>query len=139
MKRLLVAFALVAGLATGTAFADDRAIAAAQKSIESQLLAFRADDPSTAYGFAAPSIRRMFPTQDIFMSMVRQGYRPVHRSTGFSFGPAQIDLAGRVMQKVTITGSDGKLYDALYTLDRQEDGSYLISGVSLRASTALST
>lgn len=139
MKRLVVAFALTMAVLTGSAHAQDAEIAAAQQSIERQLLAFRSGDVSAAYNYAAPNIKLMFPTEDIFMSMVRSGYRPVQRSTGFSFGPAQLSKSGRILQRVTITGDDGKVYEALYTMERQADGSYLISGVSLRGGSGLST
>ena len=43
--------------------------------IESQLKAFARGDASTAYAQASPEIRKMFPTEDIFMMMVRSGYR----------------------------------------------------------------
>ncbi|MGE4253480.1 MAG: DUF4864 domain-containing protein, partial [Parvibaculaceae bacterium] len=43
-----------------------------QRIITGQLDAFNADDGAGAYEFAAPSIRRMFPTPEIFLSMVKK-------------------------------------------------------------------
>jgi hypothetical protein len=44
-----------------------------------------------------------------------------------------------VTQHVLVTGPDGKSYEAVYTLERQPDGVFRITGVSLRASNTLST
>jgi len=102
-----------------------------QRIITEQIAAFRADDGETAYGFAAPTIRRLFPTPDVFMRMVRQGYRPVYRPQSFRFGDAALDPLGRPAQRVTIVGPDGKTYDALYSMERQPDGSWRIDGCTL--------
>ncbi len=45
-----------------------------QRIITAQISAFRADDGPTAYSFAAPVVRNIFPTPEIFMSMVKRGY-----------------------------------------------------------------
>ena len=44
-----------------------------------------------------------------------------------------------MLQRVQLTGPDGKDYEALYSVQRQPDGTYLINGVSLRAAGSLST
>jgi hypothetical protein len=67
--------------------ADDTA--AAQSVIESQIKAFLADDMSTAYSFAAPSIKRMYPDESRFFDMVKRGYQPVYRPGNFCFRPRQ--------------------------------------------------
>ena len=102
-----------------------------QRIISEQIAAFRADDGKTAYGFAAPAIRRLFPTPEIFMRMVRQGYRPVYRPQSFRFGEAVPDPLGRPAQRVTIVGPDDKTYEALYSMERQPDGSWRIDGCTL--------
>jgi hypothetical protein len=137
MKRVLASVAVAAIISFSPAKADDAAIGAAQSAIEGQLRAFLADDPETAYGYAAPNIKRIFPTQDAFMAMVRSAYRPVHQPQSFSFGPAEASADGKIAQRVQLTGPDGKDYEALYTLERHADGTFLITGVSLRASQSL--
>jgi hypothetical protein len=47
--------------------------------------------------------------------------------------------ATSIVQQVLLTGPDGKEYEAVYTLELQPDGVYRITGVSLKASNALST
>ena len=58
------------------------------------------------------------------MRMVRQGYMPVYRPQSFRFGEAAVDPLGRPTQRVTIVGPDGKTYEALYSMQRQSDGSW---------------
>jgi hypothetical protein len=103
------------------------------------LKAFQAGDGELAYSYAAPSIKRIFPTVETFMNMVESGYQPVRQPRNFTFGKVQEIGPNSIVQQVMITGPDGKEYEALYTLERQPDGVYRITGVSLKASNALST
>lgn len=138
MRRFVVmlfaAFALVTQAGAG-----DADIAAAQKVIDGQLQAFLRDDNAAAYGYAAPNVKRIFPTLEAFMGMVTSGYKPVHRPKSYAFGKVHEMGPGKIAQQVLIEGPDGKSYEALYTLELQPDGRYLVTGVSLRASNALST
>jgi hypothetical protein len=102
-----------------------------QRIITAQISAFRADDGPTAYSFAAPVVRKIFPTPEIFMSMVKQGYRPVYRPQSFNFTEALIDPLGRPAQKMLVVGPDGKTYEALYSMEKQPDGTWRISGCTL--------
>ena len=65
------------------------------------------------------------------MRMVRQGYKPVHRPQSFRFGEAALDPLGRQAQRVTLVGPDGRTYEALYSMERQPDGSWRIDGCTL--------
>lgn len=102
-----------------------------QRIIAAQISAFRADDGPTAYSFAAPVVRNIFPTPEIFMSMVKQGYPQVYRPQAFSFAEALIDPLGRPAQKMRVVGPDGKTYEALYSMEKQPDGTWRISGCTL--------
>lgn len=129
----------IALLLAPQALADGQAVAQAQSTVEAQLEAFLAGDDEAAYSHAAPNIKRMYPTQDAFMAMVRNGYPPVHRPRNYAFGRTEEPAPGRVIQHVLILGPDGKSYEAVYTLELQPDGKFRITGVSLRGATALST
>lgn len=102
-----------------------------QRIIAAQISAFRADDGPTAYSFAAPVVRNIFPTPEIFMSMVKRGYSPVYRPQSFNFTEALIDPMGRPAQKMLVVGPDGKTYEALYSMEKQPDGTWRISGCAL--------
>lgn len=99
--------------------------------ITRQIDAFRADDGSTAYSFAAPMIQRIFPNPDVFMNMVRNQYPPVYRPKTFEFGAAGFSASGRPIQRVTILGPDGLTYEAIYTMEQQPDGTWEINGCAL--------
>ena len=102
-----------------------------QRIIAAQISAFRADDGPTAYSYAAPVVRNIFPTPEIFMSMVKRGYPQVYRPQSFNFTEALIDPMGRPAQKMLVVGPDGKTYEALYSMEKQPDGSWRISGCTL--------
>ncbi|MDG4885872.1 MAG: DUF4864 domain-containing protein [Mesorhizobium sp.] len=139
MRRVLFALALVPMVLASMAFAGDAEIKAAQTVIDSQLKAFLADDGATAYSFAAPNVKRIFPTVDTFMNMVTNGYAPVRRPQNYSFGKVEQTGPASIVQQVLIVGPDGKDYEAVYTLEQQPDGSFKITGCSLRAATSVST
>jgi hypothetical protein len=127
MRVLLLLVAFWIGFAVPVR-ADD--VADAQGAIRSQAEAFGRDDAAAAYGYAAPAIQRLFPDPDIFLNMVRNGYAPVYRHKSFEFGEAQM-ADGIIAQKVHIIDVDGVPWEALYTLQRQPDGSLKITGCSL--------
>ncbi len=98
--------------------------------ITSQIEAFRRDDAVAAYYHAAPTIKGVFGTPDRFLEMVKTGYLPVYRARDFSFGPVTNEN-GRPTQHVDITGPEGNSWVAKYTMQRQADGTWRISGVIL--------
>lgn len=135
-RRLLLALAgalafLVAALPLRAQGISDAEASEFRRIITSQLDAFTADDGATAYGFAAPNIQRLFPTPEVFMSMVQKGYAPVYRRQSYSFGRVGNEMGGQPTQHVTIVDAIGKAWTALYAMERQPDGSWKISGCSL--------
>jgi hypothetical protein len=123
---LLVAFLI--GLAAPARAADD--VATAQSIIRSQVEAIGRDDAATAYSYAAPGIREMFPQAEVFLGMVQRSYAPVYRHKSFEFGEARVS-DGKIMQQVHIIDADGMPWEALYTLELQPDGSAKITGCVL--------
>jgi hypothetical protein len=128
MRILALIVALLFALAAPSAAADD--VAAAQGVISAQEQAFSHDDAAAAYSYAAPAIQQLFPQADIFMSMVQNSYAPVYRHRSFEFGEARSE-GGWIAQRVHIVDANGEAWEALYTLERQADGSLKITGCSL--------
>ena len=128
MRALVLLTAFLLSLASPARAADD--VAAAQTVIRSQVEALGRDDAATAYSFAAPAIRDMFPQANIFMDMVRQSYAPVYRHKSFEFGEARVSN-GQIAQRVHIIDAEGVPWEALYTLELEPDGSVKISGCIL--------
>jgi Domain of unknown function (DUF4864) len=102
-----------------------------QRIISSQIAAFNADDGSAAYGFAAPMIQKAFPSAEQFMQMVKTGYPQVYRQKSVNFEDAIVDSAGRPGQKVRIVDTSGQTWIALYSMEKQADGTWRISGCYL--------
>ena len=140
MWRVFAVLALlampVAAVAQAQSGADRTAF---ERIISEQIDAFRADDGVRAYSYASPAIQQIFPTPEQFMAMVRNGYQPVYRPQSFRFGEAGTDQAGRPIQRVNILGPDGQSYEAVYTMERQPDGTWKINGCALVKLPGLST
>ena len=134
--RLRRAFALILfvfGIGWGTFASAQMADAdrdAIRGTIESQIGAFQQDDGPAAYSYASPMIRQLFPSVDIFMEMVRTGYQPVYRPRSVTFGEI-VETPRGPEQRVFLTGPDGTNWVAIYTLERQPDGTWKISGCRL--------
>jgi hypothetical protein len=127
LAALMVAFA--GGARAQDAVADTAAIRAV---IQQQIEAFRHDDGETAFGLASPTIRGMFGGPDVFMDMVRSGYRAVYRPRSFEFG-ALVTLDGKPTQKVDVIGPDGRPVVAFYVMTQLPDGSWRVDGCYLQA------
>ena len=97
--------------------------------IEAQIAAFRADDGEAAFAQASPAIRGIFGDVTTFMTMVRQGYQPVYRLQSYNFRDL-IEWRGQPTQEAVV-GPDGEVVLALYSMQRQPDGRWLINGCAL--------
>ena len=129
MRPLL--FALLLLCSSGPAAAQSEADrSAVQGVIAEQLGAFGRDDAATAYSFASPGIKAMFPTAEIFMNLVRQGYAPVYRQKSYSFGELKAEN-GVFTQAVDIVDAEGIEWTAVYTLEKQADGAWKITACYL--------
>ena len=127
---LAVAVVLWAGRSPPASAVEDAEKSRIRAVIERQLDAFRADDAGGAYALAAPSIRRMFPSAEIFLEMVRRGYPPVYRPRRHEFTEAR-DTDEGPEQAVRIDDAEGGGWVAVYSMERQPDGSWAISGCRL--------
>ena len=102
MRNGLIAV-LCAAVLSLPAVAQDEPI---QKTIQSQIEAFQADDFVRAFTFASPTIKQMFGTPENFGAMVKQGYPMVYR-------PAEVqmmelrEVAGNLWQRVRVTDQAG--------------------------------
>ncbi|MDA0260597.1 MAG: DUF4864 domain-containing protein [Proteobacteria bacterium] len=96
--------------------------------ISAQLQAFKRDDGEAAFGYASPTIHKIFQSIDNFMAMVKASYYPVYRSEVVNFGEV-LDVNGEPVQRVHIVGEDGRSMVAAYVMQRQPDGAWKINGV----------
>jgi Domain of unknown function (DUF4864) len=129
VRILILAIAFLVGTGLFARAGDD--VATAQSVIKAQEEAFGRDDAATAYGFASPVIQNYFRNPDGFMFMVRNNYAPVYRHRSFEFGLSRI-ADGKIIQEVGIVDADGVVWDAVYTLEAQPDGSLKITACILK-------
>ena len=129
MRTVLLFLACL--IATDARAADEAARDAARATVERQIEAFRRDDAATAYAQAAPQIQSLFPSPETFLAMVRQGYGAVYRARRFSVD--RIEEAGDdgLALGVTIQDEAGADWAALYSLQKQPDGAWRITGCRL--------
>ncbi len=135
MRNVMI-FLTVAGLLLAgsvTARAEDFPAAerqAIQGVISQQIEAFRHDDGTAAFGFATPELQTMFGDQNRFMGMVRDRFQPVYRPRSFVFGALEM-LDGAPVQEVGLIGPDGLPHTAVYSMERQADGTWKIAACRL--------
>lgn len=133
MRALILLIVCWIGFAAPGRAEDD--VAAAQAVISSQVEAIGRDDAEAAYAFATPGIHNMIPDAESFLVIVREQYAPIYRHKGFRFGEASVS-DDTIAQEVHIIDADGVPWEALYTLERQPDGSIKISGCVLMKTPA---
>ena len=105
--------------------------AAVRLVIEKQLAAFADDEAERAFALASPKIQEMFITARNFMDMVRIAYPVVYRPASLSFQVPYWEN-DEVWQTVEMRDAQGMDWTAIYTLLRQADGVWRISGCVLR-------
>ena len=107
---------------------DDRS--AIHEVVAAQLDAFGQDDASGAFALASPVTKRHFRTPENFMRMVQIGYTPVYRHKSVEFGRiSQVD--GNIVQRVYLVAMDDQPIIALYFMEQEADGRWLIDGCVL--------
>lgn len=107
--------------------ADEQSIRAV---VEGQLAAFAKDDANKAFSFAAPNVRKALGSAANFMSMVRSDYPVVYRPASVAFLKAE-GKDGDVIQRVQMADASGEAWLAVYSLQKQKDKSWLITGCSV--------
>lgn len=142
LRSLSIVVALLAALFPAAALRAQELVPPGDESatrmvIEEQIAAFKAGDHARAYSHAAPNIQQVFPTVERFISMVQGGYMALYDPESYTFGRNAL-ISGQVHQEVIVTDEAGKQWQAVYTLIRQPDGSWKISGVKLNPYKGLS-
>lgn len=128
MRRFLSAACVIGMLGLGgPVAAEPQAI---KSTIAGQVDAFLNDDLDRAFGFAAPSIKRLFGNSANFGRMVREGYPMVWRPAEMTFGKLRI-AEGKTIQTVFFTDAAGRVFEAAYEMVETGAG-WQINGVYIR-------
>ncbi len=125
MRSWLIGLVLVLGLSGPTVGQSDEI----KNVISSQIEAFRADDFSTAFTFASPSIRQIFRTPDNFGRMVSQGYPMVWRPSEVEYLGLR-ETRGVLAQRIQIVDAQGRVHVLDYFMIETPEG-WKINGVEL--------
>ena len=103
---------------------------AVRERITDQLEAFERADRERAWKHVAPGLQQQFQSADRFFRMVEQGYAPLIAPRRVTFDDFT-RYGGEPAQWLTIEGSDGSTYRALYLLEQQPDGTWRTAGCFL--------
>jgi len=104
-----------------------------KKIISQQLEAFKVNDASKAYSFAAPFIKMRFEDPESFMSMVKDNYEPISNAKDFYFLKFKINN-GNIYHQLQVISKSNRSYMATYSLIFIED-EWKISGCALSLMT----
>lgn len=107
---------------------------AIKQVIAAQRAALVAGDGEKAFGYATPSLRTQFGDAETFMAMVQLGYAALlsARRTEFLEGAV---IEGLVIQPLRLIDRDDSVRVALYTMEKQPNGAWRISGCRIAPST----
>ncbi len=108
-----------------------RAVVTAQRE------ALVAGEGERAFAFATPALRRQYGSAEAFMRMVRSGYQALADARYVELLDGGV-IEGSTIQPLRLVMPDGAVLVALYTMDRQRDGSWRIAGCVIAPSTVKS-
>jgi hypothetical protein len=135
LRRLFAAAAAALALLVAAASAQATPFTAADEKsvrsvIEQQLAAFAKDDAAKAFSFAAPNVREATGSAAGFMAMVRRDYPVVYRPGSVAFLKAD-GKDGQAIQRVQMTDAGGASWLAVYSLERQRNKAWRITGCAV--------
>lgn len=106
---------------------DEKAV---QTVVQSQLTAFAKDDADKAFSYAAPELRKTIGSSSAFMAMVKNSYPVVYRPASVAFLKPE-SSGDEVIQRVQMLDASGASWLAVYSLQRQKDKTWRISGCAV--------
>lgn len=106
---------------------DEKAVKAV---VQNQLAAFAKDDAGKAFSYAAPELRKTIGSSAAFMAMVRNSYPVVYRPASVAFLKSE-SVGADIVQRVQMLDASGASWLAVYSLQRQKDKTWRISGCTV--------
>lgn len=125
---LFTSAALPVASGTGALSAEDEK--KIRTVVQGQLDALARDDAVKAFSYAAPNVREAFGTAPRFLDMVQRGYPVVYRPASVAF----LKVEGKnnlAFQRVQMTDQAGEPWLATYSLERQKNGVWRITGCAV--------
>lgn len=130
VKRLILPFLIIFLLSTSAFSLTDEDEQEIISVVSQQLQAFQDDDFEKAYSYASPTIKTIFSDYKKFRDMVVGQYQAVYRPKSINFGNVTTQ-GGTTFLEVYLVDPDGIFVTAIYTMQQQEDDSWLINGCIL--------
>ena len=127
VMKAIEAMVVAAALWVAPASAEELTAARSRAIVERQFDAFERDDAEAAYALASPAIKEMFVDADRFLAMVRDRYAPVYRHRSVEFGAFE-ESGDEARLQATLVDNDNVVWTALYSLSRDGNGDWRISG-----------
>lgn len=134
MQLLMVAFLCMGAVpasANGLSPKDRKQVI---EVVQAQLKALAQDDAAKAFSYAAPNIKQLLGSAENFMAMVRMQYEVVYRPSSITFMQPSGD-AGAAELVLQLIDKDGDAWIATYTLQRQKNKTWRITGCTLAPAT----
>ena len=103
--------------------------------VEGQLAALAKDDAVKAFSFAAPNVRQSVGTAPRFLALVRSSYPALYRPVSVAFLKPEAHH-GQALQRVQVMDASGNAWLAAYSVQRQKDNTWRITGCSVVANKA---
>ena len=132
VMKAIEAMVVAAALWVAPASAEELTAARSRAIVERQFDAFERDDAEAAYALASPAIKEMFVDADRFLAMVRDRYAPVYRHRSVEFGAFE-ESGDEARLQATLVDNDNVVWTALYSLSRDGNGDWRISGSNAAA------
>ena len=129
MAMAMFSLVMLQATAQAAAFtpADEKSV---RSVIQAQLAAFAKDDATQAFSYAAPNVRKAIGTASRFLSMVQNDYPVVYRPATVAFLKAN-GRDDNVIQRVQMLDAEGESWLAIYSLQRQKNRTWRITGCSV--------
>ena len=105
-----------------------------QEIIAAQRAAIIAGDADKAFGYASPGIQQQFGDAASFLAMVDAAYSELESARYVEFLKGAV-IDGIIVQPLRLIGADNTVRVALYTMEKQADGKWRISGCRIAPST----
>jgi hypothetical protein len=128
-------FFLAAALTSAPALAGEAGGVAARAVIQRQLEAFQQGDADGAFALATPELKAAYANSDNFMASVRSGETPFFTSRMTEFHDLAIH-GDNAAQSIVLVDQGSYVWNVVYELARQPDGSWLVDGVVVAKSDA---
>lgn len=108
-----------------------------QAVVKSHLKALAEDDAPRAFASATSETREQLGSPENFLNLIKEEYTPIYHNKHAIFAPAET-INGQTIQMVRVTGSDNRVWVALFRMERDSDSSWKIAGCQLLETTSVS-